>query len=239
MTTRSTIACGLAGMLALGLASRAPAVGRCREAAQAERQQCVAVAKDGFRAGGDACRGLAHACVETCRTDGRQCIDRAVVKTCGARVRALVRCPGAFRECVAGCALGGAPGRTRDCIAAAAATFRADVASCAQDAVSARRGCLAKIRACVDECGAAVPPCDGAVRAARRDAIAACTRTLAAAIAACHVAFPGGGVGLERCVTRAKGEASVCRDDARLAARQGFLDCRLTLASCVAACPHQ
>jgi len=140
---------------------------------------------------------------------------------------------------VAGCALGGAPGGTRECIAAAAATFRADVASCGRNALSARRDCLAKVRACVDECAAAVAPCDDAVRAAQRDAIAACTRTLAAAIAACHVAFPGGGVGLERCVTRAKGEASVCRDDARQAARQGFLDCRLTLASCVRACPNQ
>ena len=127
----------------------------------------------------------------------------------------------------------------RQCVAEAAAAFHTDVVTCARDARRARRDCRAKVRACVADCGTAVEPCDAAVRAARRDAIGTCTRTHGDTVAACHVAFPRAGAGLKRCIARAKGEGAVCRNDARLAARQAFLACRLTLGSCVTACPNQ
>jgi len=239
MTKTSTIVCCVAGLLALATASRVRAAGRCGEVARAARRQCTTDAKETFRAAADACRGRGHSCVEACRTESRHCIDRALTKTCAQLARSLADCPVAFRECAGGCSLGASPGGTRQCIADAMAGYRSDVATCARDARSAKLDCRAKVHGCVEDCRTAVDPCDGAVRGERRAAIVTCNRTHAEAIAVCHRVFRGGGAGLHRCLAQAKGEGAVCRDDARQATRQGFVDCRLTLGTCVRACPNQ
>ncbi len=237
MTTRWVLISSLAAFLALTLAPRAHGAGPCGEFARAEFQQCISDPTEEFQAATDTCGGRDHSCVESCRSENLVCSDEAMRKTCGNRLAARARCVGTLVQCAKACVTGAAPGEVRQCKTAARHTYRASLGTCRSEAGSARRECRSKIRSCLDGCGADLAACDAPVRAEREAAIGRCNTEQRRAVAACHVAFPGGGPLREECIAQARDDGVVCRSAARLAARQGFLVCRQSLAACVTTCP--
>ena len=116
-------------------------------------------------------------------------------------------------------------------------TFGACQRTCREDIQAGRDACLHRDHACVEVCRDGRATCNKPVNDQLKTVVAACTATRDAAIATCHTLYADGSADLNQCIDNAQLTAFTCGDQAREAARPGFVACRSQFRGCALACP--
>lgn len=223
----------------------------CVEVCRANRAQCRL--DSGFDADIDACNATLAVAKQVCRDTkpaGSQaldeCIDRAQVDAFQCRDQArennkgeLKACRAAFRACAEACPPSGlpVPPDPAQCKQDAKLFYKACKAGCLDDLQVQKDACRNRDHACVEVCRAERETCRALVKAPLDAAIDVCNVARDAARQTCRDKYAPDTPELDQCIDNAQVTAFICRDDAREAARPGFLACKQQFRSCAERCP--